>query len=109
VRVGQRTSRRASHEHRSATLQPARRDSDRLAHQDRAPLLLIAGGEGHTVLASVDRAVAKCYRAKSNAVTDFKELPGRSHVILGQEGWEEVADFALDWAVEHARGSAPVA
>jgi hypothetical protein len=26
-------------------------------------------------------------------------LPERSHYTLGQEGWEEVADFALDWAL----------
>ena len=29
-------------------------------------------------------------------------FPGRSHYTLGQAGWEEVADYALDWAVEHA-------
>jgi hypothetical protein len=22
---------------------------------------------------------------------------------VGQDGWEEVADYALDWAVEHAK------
>jgi hypothetical protein len=35
-------------------------------------------------------------------VTEFKEFVGRSHYSLGQEGWEEVADYALDWAVEAA-------
>jgi alpha-beta hydrolase superfamily lysophospholipase len=68
---------------------------------DRAPLLIIAGAEDHTVPAVVDRSAAKHYR-KSSAVTDFKEFTGRSHFILGQEGWEEVADFALDWAASHA-------
>jgi len=29
----------------------------------------------------------------------YKEFAGRSHFILGQPGWEEVADFALDWAL----------
>lgn len=29
-------------------------------------------------------------------------FPGRSHYTVGQEGWEEVADYALDWAVEKA-------
>jgi hypothetical protein len=29
-------------------------------------------------------------------------FPGRSHYTLGQEGWEEVADYALDWSLEHA-------
>ncbi len=31
-----------------------------------------------------------------------KEFPERSHFIIGQEGWEEVADYALQWAMEHA-------
>ena len=28
---------------------------------------------------------------------------GRLLFVAGQAGWEEVADFALTWAVEHAR------
>jgi hypothetical protein len=28
--------------------------------------------------------------------------PGRSHHTLGQEGWEEVDGYTLDWAVSHA-------
>jgi alpha-beta hydrolase superfamily lysophospholipase len=68
---------------------------------DRAPLLLIGGGSDHTVPASVDRATARRYGV-SPALTEYKEFPGRSHFILGQDGWEEVADYALAWAVEHA-------
>ena len=76
------------------------------SNDDRAPLLLIAGEVDHTVPAVVDRSTAKHYR-KSAAVTEYKEFPGRSHFIVGQEGWEEVADYALDWAVERARRPAP--
>jgi len=43
----------------------------------------------------------KLYR-KSKAITDFKEFPERSHYTLGETGWEAVADYALDWAVENA-------
>jgi alpha-beta hydrolase superfamily lysophospholipase len=68
---------------------------------DRAPLLLIGGGEDHVAPASVDRATAKKY-GDSDAVVEYKEFPGRSHFTLGQPGWEEVADYALDWAVSHA-------
>ena len=39
---------------------------------------------------------------KSAAVTEFKEFPGRSHFTLGEDGWEDVADYALNWAVEAA-------
>lgn len=39
---------------------------------------------------------------KSKAITDHKEFPGRTHYTLGQDGWEEVAEFALTWASDHA-------
>lgn len=32
--------------------------------------------------------------------TAYKEFPGRSHFTVGQEGWEEVTDFALRWALD---------
>jgi alpha-beta hydrolase superfamily lysophospholipase len=71
-------------------------------HNDtRAPLLLIAGGKDHVVPASVTRSNYNLYR-KSKAVTDFKEYPDRSHYTVGQPGWEDVADFALSWAIENA-------
>jgi pimeloyl-ACP methyl ester carboxylesterase len=71
-------------------------------NDDRAPLLFIAGGEDHVVPAAVDVAQAAKYEG-SAAVTDFREFPGRSHFTIGQDGWEEVADFALDWAMSHLR------
>ncbi len=74
---------------------------------DRAPLLLIAGGADHVVPAIVDKAAAKRFE-RSEAMTEYKEFPGRSHFTVGEAGWEEVADFALDWAVEHARAPAGV-
>jgi alpha-beta hydrolase superfamily lysophospholipase len=70
-------------------------------NEARAPLLLIAGGKDHIVPASVTRANYNLYR-KSRAVTDFKEYPERSHYTVGQPGWEDVADYALNWAVENA-------
>ena len=70
-------------------------------HNDRrAPLLLIAGGKDHVAPASVTQANFRLYR-KSRAVTDYKEFPDRSHYTVGEPGWEEVADYALRWAVEH--------
>ena len=43
-------------------------------------------------------------------MTEFKPFEGRSHYTLGQEGWEEVADYALDWAAKAAvaHAEAPV-
>ncbi len=70
-------------------------------NDDRAPLLLLAGGKDHTVPASSTRANFKL-QSRSKAVTELKEYPDRSHYTVGQEGWEAVADHALDWAVSHA-------
>jgi alpha-beta hydrolase superfamily lysophospholipase len=67
------------------------------ANDDRAPLLFIAGGEDNIMPPSVNQANAKHYR-RSKAVTDYQEFPGRSHYTVGQDGWEAVADYALDWA-----------
>jgi alpha-beta hydrolase superfamily lysophospholipase len=70
-------------------------------NDDRAPLLLIAGGKDHIAPAAVTEANYRLYR-DSKSVTDYKEYPDRSHFTIGQKGWEEVADYALDWAAQHA-------
>lgn len=66
----------------------------------RAPLLFIAGGADHVIPASVNRHNAQKY-AGSKAITTLKEYPGRSHFTMVQDGWEELADYALSWAVEN--------
>ena len=75
------------------------------ANSSRAPLLLLAGGQDHVVPAKTTHAIAKKYE-KSNAVTELKDYPSRSHFTVGEPGWEQVADHALDWAVQHAAGGA---
>jgi len=70
-------------------------------NEDRAPLLFIAGDEDNLFPPPVIESNVKHYR-RTKSVTDYKEFPGRSHYIVGQEGWEEVADYALEWATEHA-------
>ncbi|MFL5861537.1 MAG: alpha/beta hydrolase, partial [Solirubrobacteraceae bacterium] len=91
-----------------ANFNPRTPDRVDFHNDDRAPLLLIAGGADHVVPASVDRQMAKRER-RSAAITEFKEFPGRSHFTIGQEGWEEVADYALDWATAHAVDPVPAA
>lgn len=69
---------------------------------DRAPLLFI-GGENDVIMpASLNRKNFRKYR-HSPAVTEYKEFAGRSHFIIGETGWEQVADYALDWALAHQR------
>ena len=66
---------------------------------NRGPLLMIAGSEDHLIPPRIVKANCRAYR-HSTAVTEYKEFPGRTHFIIGQSGWEEVADYALDWSLD---------
>ena len=70
-------------------------------NHDRAPLLLIAGGKDHQVPAVVVEENFRKYE-RSEAVTDFKQFAGRSHLLIAQAGWQEVAAYALSWAKARA-------
>jgi pimeloyl-ACP methyl ester carboxylesterase len=70
----------------------------------RAPILFIAGGNDHLAPKAINKANLRKYVQGSNAVADYREFPNRTHNTVGQKGWEEVADFALQWANEHTRG-----
>ncbi|MFK4762344.1 alpha/beta hydrolase [Microbacterium sp. ZW T5_45] len=73
------------------------------ARADRAPLLLIAGEIDHVVPPAIVRAIEKKYRATgSPSVVERIEYPGRTHRLVSQDGWEEIADAALNWSVSHA-------
>jgi len=68
---------------------------------NRAPLLFISGGEDHLMPPSIQRSNAKHYKAEGT-ITKVKEYARRSHLMPAQAGWEEVADYALDWALGSA-------
>ena len=70
-------------------------------NDDRAPLLFISGSEDHLMPPKIQRSNAKHY--KSNTITEIKEYEGYAHLLPAQEGWEQIADDALDWALAHAR------
>lgn len=74
------------------------------AGQNRAPLLLIGGGKDLIADASMTRAIYNKQK-QAKAVTALKIFEDRSHWTLGDAGWEEVADYALNWAVEQASGN----
>jgi pimeloyl-ACP methyl ester carboxylesterase len=67
---------------------------------DRAPLLFISGGEDHIMPPSVQRSNVKHY---TSGVVEHREHAGYAHLLPAQEGWQAIADEALEWAVEHAR------
>jgi pimeloyl-ACP methyl ester carboxylesterase len=79
------------------------------ANNNRAPLLFIAGSNDHLVPPSINKANVRKYIKNSSAVTDYREFPNRTHHTVGQKGWEEVADFAIQWATEHARDQVTLA
>jgi pimeloyl-ACP methyl ester carboxylesterase len=78
------------------------------ASRIRPPLLLIAGGKDIIADASMTRAIYE-HQKRADSTTEFKLFPARSHWTCLEPGWEEVADFAIDWAAQHATGVATAA
>jgi pimeloyl-ACP methyl ester carboxylesterase len=67
------------------------------ANDCRAPLLLIAGEKDRIVQSSM---VASNYRKylRSATETAFKSFTGRTHWSIAETGWEDVADYTIEWA-----------
>jgi pimeloyl-ACP methyl ester carboxylesterase len=73
---------------------PARVD---FANPERAPLLLVAGLADRAMPPGVARRTLRAYGA-SPARTELRTFPGRTHWIIAQVGWEEVAQACIDWS-----------
>jgi pimeloyl-ACP methyl ester carboxylesterase len=65
----------------------------------RGPLLLTAGGADRTVPPTIVKQTLRRY-AKSTAVTELKEFPGRGHSLSIDSGWKEIAEAVLTWLGE---------
>jgi non-heme chloroperoxidase len=65
-------------------------------NHDRGPLLIIGGGNDHTVQEKVAKAAYKLY-ADSAAVTDYQSFPDRGHSLTIDHGWRDVAEYSLGW------------
>jgi pimeloyl-ACP methyl ester carboxylesterase len=61
-----------------------------------APVLFIGGGEDHIFPPSLTKTIAGKYKDAQSHV-DVKIFEGKSHFICGEPGWEQVADYVLDW------------
>ena len=64
--------------------------------KEHNPLLIIAGGNDNIIPSSLNLSNYKKYSNKTSR-TDFKEFAGRTHFIIGQENWQEVAEYVIDW------------
>jgi alpha-beta hydrolase superfamily lysophospholipase len=82
-----------------ANFNPFAETAVNVMRNNRAPLLMIAGSNDHLIPPSIVKANVRRYR-HSAATTEYKEFPDRTHFIIGQKGWEEVANHALDWALD---------
>jgi pimeloyl-ACP methyl ester carboxylesterase len=72
---------------------PAKVDTD---NSGRGPLLLIMGGQDHTVPEAITKSTLKQYR-HSEATTDILEFADRAHSLTIDHGWKDVADASLNW------------
>lgn len=64
----------------------------------RAPLLLIAGESDRISTLSMAKSMLKKHK-QSSAIVDLMVFARRDHWIIAGPGWMEVADKALDWAL----------
>jgi hypothetical protein len=70
------------------------------SNDDRAPLPFLSGDRDHLMPPSIQASNAKHYKS-DKTITEVKVFEG-PHLMPAQEGWEEIADYALEWAVRHA-------
>jgi len=62
----------------------------------RAPLLLISATCDNLVPAVLNEANYEKY-AHSTATTEYRAFVDRSHLIIAEDGWQEVAEYAMNW------------
>jgi pimeloyl-ACP methyl ester carboxylesterase len=71
----------------------------------RGPLLLICGSEDRISPPAVNKKLVKL-QSRNPSPTELKIYPGRPHFMAGLDGWEELADTALNWVLEHTESRA---
>jgi pimeloyl-ACP methyl ester carboxylesterase len=72
-------------------------DSRRAAKVDESkvtcPVLVIAGARDRITPVSIVRKVADKYRG----VSTYKEFANHAHWVVGEPGWQEIAEYILNW------------
>jgi non-heme chloroperoxidase len=57
------------------------------------PVLVVSGAEDRITPASVVRKVANKYKT----VSTYKEFENHAHWVIGEPGWEKIAEIVSDW------------
>ncbi len=57
------------------------------------PVLVVSGAKDRMTPASVVRKVADKY----SAVSTYKEFENHAHWVIGEPGWESIAEFVYNW------------
>lgn len=60
------------------------------------PILFIGGGKDAIFPPELTKKIAHKYQ-DPNSKTDVKIFDDKSHFICGEKGWQDVADYILDW------------
>ena len=63
-------------------------------------VLMIAGSNDHIIPASLNKTNCEKYKGTSSTA-DYREFPGRTHYLIRQRGWEEIADYVAGWLSQH--------
>jgi alpha-beta hydrolase superfamily lysophospholipase len=63
----------------------------------KQPLLVIAAEHDRTVTPFLARGIYNVQK-KAPSRTDFKQFADRDHFLAGERGWEDVAQYTIDWA-----------
>ncbi|HEY3757817.1 MAG TPA: alpha/beta fold hydrolase [Opitutaceae bacterium] len=75
------------------------------SEQPHAPLLFLAGAKDLLVPPDIVKANAERYR-DAGSVSNYHEFPGRSHHLICEPGWQEIAGFAHSWILAQADADA---
>ena len=72
-------------------------DSKKAARVDESkvtcPVLIVAGEKDRIVPVSVTRKIAEKYKK----VSTYKEFPDHSHWVVGEPGWQQIAEYIEEW------------
>ena len=57
------------------------------------PVLIVVGKEDRIHPISVTRKIAEKYKG----VATYKELSGHAHWVIGEPGWQQIAEYIEEW------------